>query len=100
MPNAHSYTLLNFKKHLNYYCILFYKEIDKSLTMSILFRPVCKSKKILVYITESTMLRCMIAISSVARAYVHIARAYVHKAIAEIRVISNVILKIIASESN
>lgn len=46
------------------------------------------------------MLRCMIAISSVARAYVHIARAYVHKAITEIRVISNVILKIIASESN
>lgn len=39
------------------------------------------------------MLRCMIAISSVAR-------AYVHKAIAEIRVISNVILKIIASESS
>lgn len=63
------------------------------MNILVLFRPVCKSKKILVYITESTMLRCMIAISSVAR-------AYVHKAIAEIRVISNVILKIIASESN
>lgn len=93
MPNAHSYTLLNFKKHLNYYCILFYKEIDESLNMLVLFRPVLQIKKDIVYITESTMLRCMIAISSVAR-------AYVHKAIAEIRVISNVILKIIASESN